>query len=70
MILLLVVLGLLFWVAALFFQLDHSRKIENCAAFNSYGEALQFVTDNPSYAKRLDKNHDGRPCETYPYGNI
>lgn len=45
------------------------KKVVTCASFGSYGEAYQFVVNNPQYANSLDKNHNGKPCET-AYGTL
>lgn len=61
MTLLLVVLGLSFWVASLFFQLGSYRKIINCGSFDTYAQALQAYNGGD---KKLDHNGNGIPCES------
>lgn len=52
-----------------FVRESEMRTVINCASFSSYGEVYTFMQDNPQYAKQLDRNHDGIPCQI-AYGNV
>lgn len=57
-------------VSSLFFiRLNDSRVVITCASFSSYGEAYTFVQNHLEYAKRLDRNNNGEPCQN-DYGNL
>lgn len=56
---------LLTLVTSLFLiRLNESQLVVSCASFSSYGEAVQNL---PRYPK-LDRNHNGIPCEKLYYG--
>lgn len=62
LILLMVIIGLLFWVLMLWIDLKNSRPIVNCHSFSTYNEALRAYNAGN---KRLDGGkHNGVPCES------
>lgn len=67
---LLVIAALALFLVSLSVKLNEIKDVKVCASFSSYGEALRYVHDHPADAARLDRNHDGRPCQDFPYGNI
>lgn len=77
------IISLLAVVVLMFFIRLNETKVAKptCASFSSYGEAYTFLQNNPQYKSRLDRDHNGIPCQNdygsnglsfspFNYGNI
>lgn len=47
--------------------LAQTRPIINCSTVSN---PAQFVADHPEYLNRLDRDHDGKPCEATKHSDI